>query len=366
MPHEICISHERRRVVSAHEMTRVFFRKRGDLPPAAPEKLLCRNQSPKKWGVDTICPTPLAIMSPMNAKIARRLDMFKRVVGFMSQFPILSLPRVAAVLAEIITIIRTLEAAARDQLRGEGNSCGAVDVRESIANELRASLKDVNRTARTLDIEQGGVRPTFRLPKSGSYPALIATAQNIITKARSMESAFLAAGMSATFLVELDSLIEKFQDATTKKHSGQRARIQATATLHERAQQGTIAATKLDACVRNHFRNQPEIIAAWAHARHIERNPARSREDRMSPSALPEQKAGLESGTTPAAHRSAPPSGKDHRSDAGEPASAGIRLIAGNQWCDPRSSANAPAAHTDVLPPCSDATRAIDSPASKR
>lgn len=216
----------------------------------------------------------------MNLRIARRLDMLKRIILFMAEFPI-TLSRAISLRQTIAAIIVVLEEAARNQVGGAGAAEGGVDLRESIARELRDYLKDVNRTARTLE-EHTGIRPTFRLPKSGSYPALIATARSIIATATNLEAAFLAAGMRATFLSELNALLAAFEDATRRKFSGRAARVRGTAGLKIQADLGVIAATKLDACVRNHFRGQPEIIAAWAHARHIERDPVRTK--KSSPS----------------------------------------------------------------------------------
>ena len=213
----------------------------------------------------------------MTLKIVRRLDMLKRIVAFLAKFH-LPLPRDADALNAIAAIIATLEAAAQNQVGGSGNAAGGVDLRETISRELRAYLKDVNRTARTLDSDHPGMRPVFRLPKSGSYPALLATARNIIAVATSMEASFLAAGMPETFLSELNDLLAAFENATQRKHVGGIARSLGTAGLKLQADLGVIAATKLDACVRNYFRRQPEILAAWTSARHIQRDPVRSRE----------------------------------------------------------------------------------------
>ena len=82
--------------------------------------------------------------------------------------------------AKIGRFFAALEAAARDQTAGLGASEGGVDLRVTTAGELREYLKDVNRTARTLESDHPGISPTFRLPKSGSYPALIARGRAII------------------------------------------------------------------------------------------------------------------------------------------------------------------------------------------
>jgi hypothetical protein len=213
----------------------------------------------------------------MTADTIRKLDMLKRVNRFIVEHSTTStVPRAAAAHAEVVTIITALEAAARDQATGLGESEGGVDLRVTTARELREYLKDVNRTARALETDHPGISPTFRLPKSGSYPALIARARAIIEAATPIQASFVDAGLPPTFLAELQSLLTAFENATSQKHDGRIARVLGTATLKAKANLGVNAATNLDACVRNHFRGNPEMLAAWAHARRIERAPRRS------------------------------------------------------------------------------------------
>jgi hypothetical protein len=128
-----------------------------------------------------------------------------------------------------------------------------------------------------------GISPTFRLPRSGSYPALMASAQAIIAAATPLQAAFVDAGLPGTFLTELAALLTAFQNATNQKHDGGITQVQGTAALNAKANLGVKAARDCDACVRNHFRNNPEMLAAWTHARRIEKAPVRS--DAQTPAA---------------------------------------------------------------------------------
>ena len=198
--------------------------------------------------------------------------MLKCISRFIVDNPITpASPRATAASAEVNTTITALEAAAQLQLGGSGEAEGAVDLRKTTSRDLRAYLADVNRTARTLEPEHPGITPTFRLPRSGSYPALVAAAQNIIATATPLSEDFVEAGLPATFLTELGALLTAFQDATGRKNGGKISRALGTATLKAKARLGVLAAKKLDACVRNHFRGQPEMIAAWKVARKIAR-----------------------------------------------------------------------------------------------
>ena len=213
----------------------------------------------------------------MNAYTITVLDMLKRIVRFFLDHPITpALPRATAAHAEVVTTITALEAAAQNQTTGNGHSAGGVDLREVYSRDLRDFLREVNHTARTLESEHPGISPTFRLPKSGSYPALIASAQSIIAAATELQDSFVDAGMPATFVTDLNALLTAFVTATAQKHDGGITQVIGTAALKTKASLGIIAATKLDACMRNHFRTNPEVLAGWKHARHVERAPRSS------------------------------------------------------------------------------------------
>jgi len=224
----------------------------------------------------------------MNAKITRVLDMLKRVARFIVEHPITpAIPRLTVAATEVTTTITALETAAQNQVLGSSQSEGGVDVRVTTAGDLRAYLKNVNRTARVLETEHPGISPTFRLPKSGSYPALTAATHTIIAAATPLQASFVDAGLPATFLTELQALLTAFENATSQKHDGRITQVLGTAGLKAKASLGVTAATECDACVRNHFRNNPEMLAAWAHARRVEHAPLRTSESTTPPASSP-------------------------------------------------------------------------------
>lgn len=212
----------------------------------------------------------------MNARILNTGDMLKRVIRFILDNPIQ--PPIAVLTAahtELTAASTALELAASTQVAGTDENAGGVDVRVTTARDLRDYLKYLSRTAPTLESTHPGITPTFRLPRTSSYPALIAKANSVIDAATPLEALFVAAGLPATFLTELQALLTAFENATGMKQSGGITRVTGTAGLAARARAGVGAAIKLDVYVRNHFRGNAEKLAAWTHARRIERAPAR-------------------------------------------------------------------------------------------
>jgi hypothetical protein len=235
----------------------------------------------------------------MNSNGTRKLDMLKRVNRFILDHPITpAIPRLTVAATEVTTVITALEAAAANQVTGSGQSEGGVDLRVTTARDLREYLKNVGRTARALEKDHPGISPMFRLPRSGSYPALLAKGQAIIDAATPLQAAFVDAGLPATFATELQALLTAFENATNQKHNGGITQVLGTAALKAKANLGVKAATDLDAYVRNHFRGNPEMLAAWAHARRIEKAPVRSGEATTPPASSSGTPAGVTSTST--------------------------------------------------------------------
>lgn len=222
----------------------------------------------------------------MNADIIRKLEMLKRVNTFILENPITpTIIRATAAHAEIVTSITALETAAASQDTGLGEAGSGVDVRVTTSTALRQYLRNVARTGRSLEVDHPGISATFQLPASGSYPALIARTRSIIAAATPIQAAFVEAGLSATFLSDLQALLTAFETATGQKHAGGITRSEGTTTLNVVAVQGVRAVRRLDASVRNQHRTVPGKIAAWTQASHIERAPRRK--DTPAPTSAP-------------------------------------------------------------------------------
>lgn len=232
----------------------------------------------------------------MNQTILRELDMMVRADRFIVDNPITP-PNVRLTTAHtaLVASVTALQAAATQQTFGAGESATGVDLRLFFANQLRAFLRDLNRSARSLEPQVPGISSPFRMPKSGSYPALIAATEAIIDAATPHSALFVDLGLPATFLADLAALLTAFQTATGRKASGVIGRGLGTAFLKAKAKEGLAAATDLDTVIRNHFRNQPEVIQGWAIARRIERSRRKADENPVPPSGG----SGDGSGTTP-------------------------------------------------------------------
>jgi hypothetical protein len=214
----------------------------------------------------------------VKTKTINELDMLKRVSRFIIEHPIApATPRFTALAGEINSAITAIEAAAEDQTGGNGEASGGTASKREKAAELFAFLKGLARTARALDrTAHPGVAEQFRLPNSRTYEALAAATRAAITAATPLEAAFVDHAMPATFIADMEALLTQFEAASSRKVDGTLTQISGTNGLMVRAAKGVSAARKMDALVRNHFRNDP------GHTRSLASRPAHRARARSS------------------------------------------------------------------------------------
>jgi hypothetical protein len=200
----------------------------------------------------------------MTADTIRTLDMLKRINRFIVEQPMaLAMPRATVAHAEVVDIIDALETAAAGQATGSGGSEGGVELRARTARELRIYLKNVTRTGRSIAIDHPDVPAVFRLPRTVSYPALIAQARAIIAAATPIQQSFIDAGLPTTFLTEVEALLAAFENATGMKQGG--GSRGCSTPLRSRPRQRWECSPQPNSMpVCAILPQQPEMLAAWA------------------------------------------------------------------------------------------------------
>lgn len=214
----------------------------------------------------------------MNNVINRTNEMFVRVLNFAAErpdsFPAGSLGR--DMLSELEDVITNVNEAITSQTSGLGSVQRATAERMTARETLQNRMQSFVRTARAMALDTPGLENKFRLPRSGSDSALLQTARAFLADGLSFKEEFLRYGMDPTFLEDFEGEIEDLRRAIGGQNTGRDLHVIATASLETIIERGMNAVRRLDAIVRNKFRNVPAILAAWESARHIE-SPPRSR-----------------------------------------------------------------------------------------
>lgn len=214
----------------------------------------------------------------MNSSISRMHQMFVRVLGFADAhadaFPAGSLG--AEMVAELRRVVGELTEAATSQTSGLSSVQRATAERKDARKRLRASMRAISHTARAMALDTPGLETKFRLPRGGSDAALLQIARAFAADAPPLKDKFLRHAMPASFIEDFEEDIAGLERSVGEQNTGRGAHVTATVTVESGAERGMNAVRKLDAIVRNTYRNDAAALAAWESARHVETT-ARSR-----------------------------------------------------------------------------------------
>jgi hypothetical protein len=230
----------------------------------------------------------------MNALEVRRLEMLTRVRDFgaarAASFPQDSLG--GEQFAVVDAVVEDLSREAATQSSGVSSVQQATASRNGARETLRESLQAITRTARAMALDTPGLENKFRLPRSGSDQALLNTARAFAADALPLKAEFIRHELPATFLEDLQTDIADLERAIGSQNTGRGAHVTATASITAAIERGMSAARRLDAVIRNKFRDDPATLAAWESARHIERagrGPRRTNGEPATPPTPPPQ-----------------------------------------------------------------------------
>ena len=175
-----------------------------------------------------------------------------------------------------------LVAAGVDEIEasGELQSLGAIGqgvVRKDFAlADLRSLMRRINRTARSLAVDNPPIAELFRTPQGNNEQQRLAAARAFLTNAGPIQQQFIDYGMPADFIAGLEAAIETYEQAITQKNVAIDHGVGATASIGATLKATLKAVRRLRGIVPNIFADDPARLAAWESARHVER-PAKSK-----------------------------------------------------------------------------------------
>ena len=211
----------------------------------------------------------------MNEKQRRLSERGSRVGAFLTanaaDFPVTGkggelAARLKAELSNLSTldVVKATGASARQQ-----SSVGRRDLRES----LRAQVSAVCDTAEAVGLDHAEVRGSFpRTRPDNSDSTLIAVARSFANAAAPLKSLFVEYDMPADFIDTLKADADALERQISLQSEGEGARVNANASIAETLRHADKLIERLDAIVRNKYRNDPAKLAAWESARRLERS----------------------------------------------------------------------------------------------
>lgn len=209
----------------------------------------------------------------MNDLETRRYEMFVRVRDFgtthAASFPATTLG--GEQYAVVGAAVEDLTRAAASQSSGVGSAQHATASRSVARAGLHEDLQAITQTARAMALDDPGLENKFRMPRSGSDSSLLTAARAFALDAVPLKADFIKHELPVTFLADLQTAINDFEHAVGSQNANRETHVSATVSIDSTIERGMNAVRRLDAIVRNKFRDDPATLAAWESARHVER-----------------------------------------------------------------------------------------------
>ncbi|HEY5233295.1 MAG TPA: hypothetical protein VIK35_07180 [Verrucomicrobiae bacterium] len=211
----------------------------------------------------------------MDNRETRRDDAFQRVQTF-GQDNTADFAAGSTALANFTIIgqvITGLDNAKAGQKPGRNTS------KEVLLDEIRLDIQNITRTAAAIAQTQPGFADSFRPPANGNEGVLLTTADKFLQQFAAqpaLVAQFVAHEMSADFVTHLQNDRATVTTAQTQQESNRETGVGNTATIGQLIAQGMQALTTLDVIMHNKYAGNPDKMAAWLTASHIERDAKRS------------------------------------------------------------------------------------------
>lgn len=216
----------------------------------------------------------------MEDSIRRKLDKFERQQAFFTEnaadFP--TGTPAGDVAAANAAIVGEMNSLAGDQFSGFSSAQQATADKDDLFDDLMLILKNMNRAANAFEDAIPGTDQMFRLPRNRSESNLLAAARSFQTDATPLADQFIAYGLDVHFLARLQNLITDIESAGQRGDSGTENRAASTAGLMDAARRGMKNSNRADAIVRIKYASNPQKLAAWTVASHLEHAPKKKEE----------------------------------------------------------------------------------------
>ena len=207
----------------------------------------------------------------MTAYETGRYDMFKRICRFgeahrefFSQAS--DARKTFGLIAKYVEDLDALARARRDAM--EHNWRRKAEARKA----LRARLRLLARIAHDEDRRVAGADALFPFPSRRSDRGLLTTGRLFVIECANAREMFLRYGMPETFVADLQTLVDAFEDSTSRGWHRRTTIVVARQGTERALTRGLDAVQTLDVIVGNTLAHEPALLAVW---RDIRRNDSR-------------------------------------------------------------------------------------------
>ena len=205
----------------------------------------------------------------MNFSVRRKLDMAGRVRDFCRTHPDQN-PGYTAAAQRLEERLVRAEALAQQQVTGQQMAAGAVVNKEELRLDIHRIIALLAGLAgpaakEERDLAVGIIRPDV----NGSHQAFLTRSRVAAAIGSTHKELLTRYGMPDAFLDELNTALDRYEQALNQQHAGRAAHVGARAELEAVTSEIMLIVRQLDALLRFRFRRNAESLAAWKSARDV-------------------------------------------------------------------------------------------------
>jgi hypothetical protein len=158
--------------------------------------------------------------------------------------------------------------------------------RKMTRSELKADLSEISRTAGAIKKNNPDFDNVFRLSENNRNDSVLlesARAFHTAASVTAIKNHFIAYGLLADFLDDLQDDTDAFEAAISQQDSANRERVGANADIDDILDEALKAVDTLKVVVPNIFRNDAGKLADWAAASRVEKAPKKKKDEPQNP-----------------------------------------------------------------------------------
>jgi hypothetical protein len=209
----------------------------------------------------------------MNSANRRVSEMTTRMIGFggltVEVFPAISIG--GQKFSTLNDLAGKFDLFGSREAQEKGAAKAATEAKAALLIKILRQMKIIRETVLSGEGQQPGISQNFNMPASSSAESIIEAARAFVAAATPLKPFFLSREMPEDFLEVLTDDIQSYEDAVSNFNLHSANRVAARTMLKDVCTQVLVTRRELDPIVRNKFRDDPEKLAMWEMASHLER-----------------------------------------------------------------------------------------------
>jgi hypothetical protein len=210
----------------------------------------------------------------MNDRQRRIYEAAIRTLAFITAYfnALKDYPVVAEMKTELTAATETLTGLGADKVTKTGASRDSAVHRGDARDYLLDLMSNINGMWKRIAPKTGGDVNKFRMPRGGDQD-ILATAESFAAQAEPLKNEFIKRAFKADFIETLRAAIGELANTVGESDTARRERVGTNAVLEVHAKVCKNLIDDLDPIVKMHFRDNPQMLAEWLVASHIQRAP---------------------------------------------------------------------------------------------